>query len=69
MRVAGGWVRDKLLGKESHDIDIALDDMTGKDFAEMINAHLYPGQKKFGIIKKESDNSAHLEIGAIKVHG
>jgi len=43
LRVAGGWVRDKLLGKESHDIDIALDDMMGKEFAEMINTHLYPG--------------------------
>jgi tRNA nucleotidyltransferase/poly(A) polymerase len=32
LRVAGGWVRDKLLGKESNDIDIALDDMMGKDF-------------------------------------
>ena len=29
MRVAGGWVRDKLLGLESDDIDIALDDMMG----------------------------------------
>lgn len=29
-RVAGGWVRDKLLQKESYDIDIALDDMTGE---------------------------------------
>ena len=33
MRVSGGWVRDKLLGKESHDIDIALDNMYGKEFA------------------------------------
>lgn len=24
-RIAGGWVRDKLLGLESQDIDIALD--------------------------------------------
>lgn len=29
MRVAGGWVRDKLIGKDSDDIDIALDDMLG----------------------------------------
>jgi tRNA nucleotidyltransferase (CCA-adding enzyme) len=36
LRVAGGWVRDKLLGKESDDIDIALDDMFGEEFAEMI---------------------------------
>ncbi|KAJ9675791.1 hypothetical protein PVL29_024637 [Vitis rotundifolia] len=27
LRVAGGWVRDKLLGKECYDIDIALDDI------------------------------------------
>jgi len=36
LRVAGGWVRDKLMGKESDDIDIALDDMHGEEFAEMI---------------------------------
>ncbi len=35
MRVAGGWVRDKLLGKESDDIDIAVD-MPGYDFAKIV---------------------------------
>jgi tRNA nucleotidyltransferase/poly(A) polymerase len=35
-RVAGGWVRDKLLGKESDDIDVALDTMRGEDFAERL---------------------------------
>ena len=39
LRVAGGWVRDKLLGKESDDIDIALDDMFGEDFAKLIKMH------------------------------
>ena len=29
VRVAGGWVRDKLYGRVSDDIDIALDDMSG----------------------------------------
>ena len=43
MRVAGGWVRDKLIGLESDDIDIALDDMMGQEFAKMINDSLYPG--------------------------
>ena len=33
LRVAGGWVRDKLLGKHSSDIDIALDTMMGEEFA------------------------------------
>ena len=39
VRVAGGWVRDKLLGLAGkHDIDIALDNITGKDFATALNA-------------------------------
>ena len=29
-RVAGGWVRDKLLGRATDDVDIALDRMTGR---------------------------------------
>ena len=36
IRCAGGWVRDKLLGKDSKDIDIALDNIMGKDFAEKV---------------------------------
>lgn len=38
LRAAGGWVRDKLLGKDSPDIDIALDNMLGKDFADKVNS-------------------------------
>lgn len=40
LRCAGGWVRDKLLKLESDDIDIALDDMFGKEFAEHVNEFL-----------------------------
>lgn len=46
VRVAGGWVRDKvsnlyltlvqLISKESVDIDLALDNMTGTDFAQLL---------------------------------
>ncbi|KAK1591704.1 hypothetical protein Q3G72_012018 [Acer saccharum] len=36
LRVAGGWVRDKLLGKECCDIDIALDIMSGTEFANKV---------------------------------
>jgi len=32
-RVAGGWVRDKLMGIESDDIDVAIDKMSGWEFA------------------------------------
>jgi tRNA nucleotidyltransferase/poly(A) polymerase len=35
---SGGWVRDKLLGVSGkEDIDIALDNMAGNDFAIALN--------------------------------
>ena len=37
VRVAGGWVRDKLMGKDNDDIDVALDDMTGSKYAQMVH--------------------------------
>ena len=40
LRCAGGWVRDKLLSRPSHDIDIALDDCTGSVFAARVNEYL-----------------------------
>jgi tRNA nucleotidyltransferase/poly(A) polymerase len=36
LRCAGGWVRDKLLGKDSKDIDVALDNMLGREFADKV---------------------------------
>lgn len=35
-RVAGGWVRDKILGKESDDIDFALENASGEEFAQKL---------------------------------
>jgi tRNA nucleotidyltransferase (CCA-adding enzyme) len=34
LRFTGGWVRDKLLGVQSHDIDVALSSMTGLQFGQ-----------------------------------
>ena len=69
IRVSGGWVRDKMLHKDSKDIDFALDNMKGVEFAEMICAHLYPGEgKKYGKISANSEKSKHLETATLKVH-
>ena len=59
------------MGRESSDIDIALDDMFGEEFAELLNQKLYPdaAKKKFGVIKSNSEKSKHLETAAIRVHG
>ena len=40
IRFAGGWVRDRLLGIPSHDIDVALSSMTGRQFAESLKSFL-----------------------------
>ena len=44
-RVVGGWVRDKLLGVPSYDIDITVDTMSGKEFA---NALVNFGLRRYG---------------------
>lgn len=50
LRVAGGWVRDKLLGKHSSDIDIALDTMMGEEFAAKVNEYLQEkGEETHGV--------------------
>jgi len=36
LRVAGGWVRDKILGLLNDDIDIVIDKKTGKEFSDIL---------------------------------
>ena len=73
LRVAGGWVRDKLLGQESHDIDIALDTMMGSEFVEIVRTYLVENNlatsKGFGVIKANADKSKHLETATINIDG
>lgn len=71
-RVAGGWVRDKLLGYESNDIDIALDTVMGKDFVKILHNHLIElniESHGFGVIKKNAEQSKHLETATIQIYG
>ncbi len=72
VRVAGGWVRDKLIGRENHDLDITLDDMTGAQFARMVHQHLTKtGQEtsSVAVIQANPERSKHLETATTKVHG
>lgn len=69
-RAAGGWVRDKLLGKECDDIDIALDKMTGKKFLEACLASSFrPSIEGHYTVKANADKSKHLETVRIKMCG
>lgn len=60
------------MGIESDDIDIALDDMYGQEFAKLISEHLNKEEnsdkKRFGVIKANSDKSKHLETATIRVN-
>jgi tRNA nucleotidyltransferase/poly(A) polymerase len=71
VRVAGGWVRDKLLHLHSHDIDIALNDMTGHEFAQHVNAYLASKGSKvstIGVIQVNPSQSKHLETATVKIY-
>mmetsp|Transcript_19734 Transcript_19734/g.29516 ORF Transcript_19734/g.29516 Transcript_19734/m.29516 type:complete len:625 (+) Transcript_19734:174-2048(+) len=46
IRVAGGWVRDKILNHSSHDVDIALDSLSGLQFASIVQRYLLQQQMK-----------------------
>ncbi|KAG8627867.1 hypothetical protein KVT40_003740 [Elsinoe batatas] len=51
LRFTGGWVRDKLLGVDSHDIDVAINNMTGEQFGLQMKDYLErPGNaEKYGL--------------------
>lgn len=73
VRVAGGWVRDKLLyGASKDDVDICLDNMTGEQFCYHMNEWSRSrGQQvhKFGVIQSNPAKSKHLATATLKLNG
>ncbi|KAG7043789.1 poly A polymerase head domain-containing protein [Colletotrichum scovillei] len=81
LRWAGGWVRDKLLGIESHDIDTAINAMTGYAFSLELRDYcaLEEHTKKHNIgpddmgslhrIAANPDKSKHLETATTRMFG
>ncbi|XP_011624323.2 putative CCA tRNA nucleotidyltransferase 2 isoform X2 [Amborella trichopoda] len=70
LRVAGGWVRDKLLGRDCYDIDLALDNMLGKEFGDKVYEYLVESgeeSKEPHIIKSNPDQSKHLETAKMRI--
>ncbi|GIK05208.1 hypothetical protein Aspvir_009312 [Aspergillus viridinutans] len=80
MWFVGGWVRDRLLDRQSSDIDVALSSMTGIQFGHALENYLEKEKHKYldearrlGVppvisklheIKKNSKKSKHLETGS-----
>ncbi|TXT07280.1 hypothetical protein VHUM_03450 [Vanrija humicola] len=73
-RIAGGWVRDKLLALPSHDLDIALSTTSGHAFAvafvEFLHAnHSQVNTGRVGLVAANPDQSKHLETGTTTIMG
>jgi tRNA nucleotidyltransferase (CCA-adding enzyme) len=73
VRVAGGWVRDKVLGLQTHDVDIALDTCTGVEFANFLKQYMQENEReqigRIGVIAANPAQSKHLETATMKVYG
>ncbi|CAK7266154.1 CCA tRNA nucleotidyltransferase, mitochondrial [Sporothrix epigloea] len=81
LRWAGGWVRDKLLGETSHDIDTAINAMTGFAFARQMQAFCADPDNtaRHGMMETDlgslhkveanPDKSKHLETATVRIFG
>jgi hypothetical protein len=81
LRFAGGWVRDKLLDIQSHDIDTAINATTGLHFCSKLQEYFKDpenmkkhslGPKDLGnlyTVPKNPEKSKHLETATKKILG
>ena len=59
VRAVGGWVRDKLMGKQPHDIDLMVDDIGGPAFARFVTESL--GLSDPHVIRANPEQSKNIE--------
>lgn len=62
LRIAGGWVRDKLLGLEPKDLDLTVSKGTGEEFAQLLCDRVH-------VIKKNPAKSKHLATACVNLYG
>lgn len=72
LRLCGGIVRDKLLSIESNDLDIAVDNMSGVSFGNLILEWIKENNinnTTLSVIKSNPNQSKHLETAIINICG
>ena len=77
LRFAGGWVRDKLLGLLSKDIDVAISNMTGSEFGFLMKQYVELPEARgkydndvlgrLAKIEANPEKSKHLETATTKI--
>ena len=68
LRVAGGWVRNKILRMPGGDIDIALDTISGAHFVHILR-QFKRVVNGVGIIRPNPVQSKHLETATARIFG
>lgn len=76
IRVAGGWVRDKLIQDYggAYDVDLAVEHMTGVQLATLIQKyiekhHPHIQASRMGVIAANPEQSKHLETATFRLCG
>lgn len=76
LRFTGGWVRDKLLGQQSNDIDVGINKMTGFEFATALQKFMKENAEAYEIpaksihkVESNPDKSKHLETATTTILG
>ena len=68
-RVAGGWVRDKLLSIPNDDIDITIDNMTGQEYISLLSESKSDISQIYKIIHNTNEKSSKLQTASINLYG
>ena len=66
IRVAGGWVRDKLIGKESDDIDLCIENCNMNELVELLSIKDDEEMKKPIFIKSNPEHSKFIETTRVR---
>lgn len=67
LRFTGGWVRDKILAGKSNDLDVAINKMTGYEFAQRLRDWMEEHGQRF---RDEFESAEDLDGGEeIKLTG
>ena len=66
LRVVGGWVRDKIIKRISHDIDITIEGISGMEYAQYVSEYLETKNIKTKILINPNQ-SQHLQTATITI--
>lgn len=68
-RIAGGWVRDKLLGQSSDDIDICIDGCSARDFGKALSDQFPDDKTKIVTLEANPSQCKNMQTVRVCIFG